>query len=75
MVVPARREYVAVASFGDGWWSTEVPQLPGVVSHSSIRADVESSVRDAIAQHLGIDPGSFSVRTIFVDPSASADAI
>ena len=75
MVVPARHEYVVVASFGDGWWSTEVPQLPGVVSHSTVRADVENSVRDAIAQHLGIDPGSFEVRTIFVDPTSTADAI
>jgi hypothetical protein len=62
-----RREFVAIATFHDDWYSVELPQLPGLTASSSSRERVEEAVRDVISLALTVGPESFDVHVIFVD--------
>ena len=63
---PSARRYAVVATFRDGWWAVEVPELPGVLAHTSNRHGADALVREAIALELDASPSTFEVDVTFL---------
>ena len=58
---PCRRKYNVVLTFRGGWWAVEVPELPGVVTHTSDPHRADAIIREAIGFALDADPATFEV--------------
>jgi hypothetical protein len=58
--------YIAVALFSDGWWRVDVPELPGVLAHTSEAHGADGIIREAIAIKLSAHPSGFEIDVIFV---------
>ena len=63
---PAPRRYEAVATQRGGWWAVEVPDLHGVLAHTSEPGGADAIIREAIAIELDdADPSAFDVEVVF----------
>jgi len=56
-----RNTYKLIATREGGWWSIEVPEIPGVFSQARRLDQAEHMARDAIAWMLEVPEDSFDV--------------
>jgi predicted RNase H-like HicB family nuclease len=57
-------ELVAHASRDDGWWSVEVPEVPGLFTQARRLDQIEAMVRDAASLLTGDSEESFEVTVV-----------
>ena len=61
----ARPRFTAVVTRESDWWRVEVPELGGLVLHTSDADGVDEAVRDAAVFVRDMDPVSFDLQVVF----------
>jgi predicted RNase H-like HicB family nuclease len=60
-MIDGHHTYKVTAACEGGWWTIEVPEIPGVFSQARHLNQAEEMARDAIALMLDVPEDSFDV--------------